>query len=791
MKAVIVTPQIPIAYECGGIGTYAWHFARLLREAGEEVHVIFTHVEQRPATDWLPSWEQVGITVASLQPYGTVLAIPNGCSWQTWIAELAAAAIPLDADVVYFADWGANGFHFVRSRRYKPQSRPEVVTVLHGSTKWSRQGEGCWAADREDLAQDFRESYVARYSDFVASPSSYMLDWARDNRWMLPPEERSQALGNPFLPDMTLSRIEVEPAHAFERLVFYGRLDKRKGIDLFIGALGALRGKPCMQSIKEIVLLGGRGYNVYKEPDDLVRLLQTAVGEGITVEARTTLTSCEAQAYLAANGATTLVVVPSRSENLSYTIIEASLIPGLNLIYSNAGGIPEVLGPRGQMQMFAPDLKHLTNTVQEWLLSGPHDTSQMGHYDWQAANQRWLAFHEQVCDHARTLQQTQAQQIPTTAVTATTPGTKKSVDVCITYYNLGAYFPYLLESLAQQTTQDFNVIIINDGSTEAASIAVFEQVRQQYERENWQFVSTGNQGLSAARNLAVSLGSAEYLCFMDADNIAAPSMIERFIAAIRHSGDDCLTCYMEVFEGEGRHCTANSLLKPLPSRFISVGNYLALGVIDNPFGDVNCIIRRSVFEALDGFTTDLSPLITSEDRELFTRLSMAGYTLDVIPDLLYSYRYRKDSMLRTSDPFLNDSRVIRHYEEKLRPLGLEDLAALAVGARYHIEELQQTQIAHVAAWHELKVWIDHQQSVIEEQQAQLNTWHELKAWTDHQQARIAELEAAMTTMSSKFHANYVRSLRQRLLPIGSQRYEVYKGLRQNMRWLRPSRPKTA
>ncbi|MDQ2902504.1 MAG: glycosyltransferase [Chloroflexota bacterium] len=784
MKTVIVTPQIPIAYECGGIGTYAWHFARLLREAGEEVHVIFTYPEQRPATDWLPSWEKLGITVASLQPYGTVLAVPNGYDRQIRIAELAADAIPLDADVVYFADWEANGFHFVRRRRYMPRPLPVAVTVLHGNTRWSRQGVAWWAADQEVLAQEFRESYVARYSDFVVSPSRYMVNWARDNRWMLPSGERTRVLANPFLPDPALVSIEVEPANAFERLVFYGLLDKRKGIDLFIGALGALQGRPCMRSIKEIVLLGGRGHNVYKEPDDLVRLLQTEVGDGITVEARTTLASYEAQAYLAANNSTTLVVVPSRLENLGYTIVEASLIPGLNLICSNTGGTSEILGPRGPRQMFAPDLKHLTSTLEEWLLSGPRDTAQMGHYDWQTANQCWLAFHEQVCDHARTLQRTPAQRTPTAAVMAATPGVKKSVDVCITYYNLGAYFPYLLESLAQQTTQDFNVILINDGSTDAASIAVFEQMRQQYEREHWQFVSTGNQGLSAARNLAVSLGSAEYLCFMDADNIAAPHMLERFIAAIRYSGDDCLTCYMEVFEGEGRRCTANGLVKSPLFQFTSLGNCLALGVLNNPFGDVNCIIRRSVFEALGGFTTDLSPLITFEDRELFIRLSMAGYTLDVIPEFLYFYRYRQDSMVRTTDPLLNESRVIRHYMEKLRPLGLEDLVSLALGSRYRIEE-------HIAAWNELKAWTDHQQSVIEEQQAQLNTWHELKAWVDHQQARIAELEAEMATMSTRLLANYVRSLRQRLLPIGSQRYEVYKSLRQSMRWLRPSRPNTA
>jgi glycosyltransferase involved in cell wall biosynthesis len=678
MKTVIVTPQIPIAYESGGIGTFVWYFSRLLREADQDVHIVYTSPQERPRKEWMPPFEKLGISVTSIYSPSNTIQIPNGFGWHAWLAELANDAIPADADIVYFADWQGHGFHFVRKRRFMENKLPAAVTVLHGNTKWNRQGMRGWPSSYEDMAQDFLESYVPQHSDFVVSPSQYMLDWAKHNGWVLPPEDRVRVLPYPFIPAHEFPASTTEAGHKFERLVFFGRLDTRKGIDLFVNSLIALQGKPCLQSLKEVVLLGARGDNLYGEPEDIARLLQDELGD-IKVEARPHLSSFEAQAYLAENRHTTLVVMPSRSETMGFAIIESSLIPGLNLICSNAGGIPEVFGPQGQDQLFEPYLVPMINKLEERLLAGPQDAAQLGTYDWKKANRGWLAFHEEVCEYVCALRSEHERRAASAPIATNTPRNQKTVDVCIPYYNLGAYLPYLLESIAQQTTQDFNLFIINDGSTDPKSVAVFEQMSQKYAQEHWNFISIENQGVCAARNLAASLGSAEYICFVDADNIAVPHMIERFTESIRRSGDDCLGCYMYLFEGEGRQYSASGLQHPAVFHYVPIGNCLTMGILDNPFGDVNCIIRRSTFEALGGFTEDVSRYINHEDRELLTRLALAGYKLDIIPEFLLFYRQRKDSRLRTTDPYLNHARVLRHYEEKLRQVGLEELAALVLG----------------------------------------------------------------------------------------------------------------
>ena len=62
--------------------------------------------------------------------------------------------------------------------------------------------------------------------------------------------------------------------------------------------------------------------------------------------------------------------MPSRLDNLPFTVIEASLIPGLNLICSNVGGIPEVFNGKGQNQMFEPSVTQVRQKVEACLVQG-------------------------------------------------------------------------------------------------------------------------------------------------------------------------------------------------------------------------------------------------------------------------------------------------------------------------------------------------------------------------------------------------------------------------------------
>ena len=93
------------------------------------------------------------------------------------------------------------------------------------------------------------------------------------------------------------------------------------------------------------------------------------------------------------------------------------------------------------------------------------------------------------------------------------------VDVIIPVYNSVETVAESVESALGQTFTDFEVIVVDDGSTDASA-----EVLSRY-GARIKVLAQPNRGLSAARNAGVRLGTAEYVAFLDADDIWEPEML--------------------------------------------------------------------------------------------------------------------------------------------------------------------------------------------------------------------------------------------------------------------------
>ncbi len=672
MKTAIVTPDAVGPVNNGGIGTFTYHFARLLRGAGYEVVLVFTGPLENPHSEWEHLYSQRGIRVIYAPGKPTTL---TGFSYEPFMqtAEHVWQVLPPDVDVVYFQEWQANGFHLARQRRYRRDKSPVIVTVLHSNTDWIRDGmEQMPLRGYRDLSIAFAERYVAQHSDFVVAPSRYMIDWVREHGWRLPSQERVRVLGLPF-PDSD-DGPPLPPAPAYARLIYFGRLTTRKGIDLFIEAVKALHQEApgLFAPIEEIVLMGKEAPNHYGDAKAIAAALAPLPATVITTYGHT-----EALAYLRAHAADSLVVIPSRADNFPYVVIEVSRVPGLNMICSGVGGIPEILGAAGAHQLFDPYAREFKPKLREALTRGPLPDEGSARYDAAHHNRLWLDFHEMVGQFAQ-------QQRP---ITPPTLPDGPLVDVCVPYYNLGDYLPQALASLANQTVSNFTVTVIDDGSTQPDAVTVFEQMRGHYEPRGWRFIRTENRGVGHARNTAASYGTAPHLIFCDADNVAVPGMVERFVNAIRTSGDDVLTCQFKAFTDDGPPYTLTDdgeIAEQVSIAYVMtpLGNCPEAGMLENPYGDGNFIIRRDVFEATGGFPDDVWRYHGAEDRVYLTTLSLAGYALDVIPAYLFYYRHRAAGKSRSTSLYRNEMRVQALYRQKLRQVGLQNLTPMILGMSY-------------------------------------------------------------------------------------------------------------
>lgn len=235
-------------------------------------------------------------------------------------------------------------------------------------------------------------------------------------------------------------------------------------------------------------------------------------------------------------------------------------------------------------------------------------------------------------------------------------GASPALTVCMAHHNHGAYLAEALASLAGQTFTNFTVIVVDDGSTDADSLATFGDLETQYQHRGWQFVRSINRGASGARNHATRLATTPHIVFMDSDNIARPEMLEVLSRAMHRSGADVLTCHFLLFEGD-----APSPGAPCLAEYHAVGPCPEAGFLTNVYGDTNFIIRAEVFHQLGGFRE--LPGFSLEDWDLLSRLVHSGYDLDVVPQSLFYYRHLPDSFSRRGAFHTNHLRVIRPIME--------------------------------------------------------------------------------------------------------------------------------
>ena len=685
MKTIIVSSDIQgINFPAGGIATFVTHFSKLLRTAGYDVTILSSRGKVTQLDPlWWAYYQTHGINIVQINdPVSPVHTW--GDLWSIRRSEEVAAHIS-DADIVYFQDWHANGFHTVRQKRFRLYQKPICVTVLHGCAAWLRQSMHRFPTIPDDLNLDFVEQYTANNSDFVVSPSQFMIDWVVANGWKLPPPERVRVLG---LPIMDLPPIVdcPSPQKRYERIIFFGRLETRKGFEIFVEALCQIADQSpiYLKNITEVVLLGSDASHQFGTVESALAILRD---KSIAAKHINQLNSSDAQQYLAENAHSSLVVMPNLSDNFPYAVIEASLIKNLNIICSEQGGIPEILGVKGKHQLFAPTVPSLVEHLKTWLKQEPTSNTNLGQYNHIRANKQWLSFHEQVSNHA----QKQPPRKPLVNSKIDTPllqSNEKHVDICIPYYNHGQYLPQLLQSLEHQTYQNFNVIIVDDGSTDPESHTIFSKMKSKYRGRKWRFIQQENAYLGAARNTAVKNGNAEYICFIDADDVAAPNTIKRFLEAIELSKVDCLASYKYLFKSNSLPVDfiSQKTIVPPHQLYKPIGSSMVAGILMNVFGGAGIIIRRDVFNKIGGFTEERD--LTGEDYELLAKLNLAGFKVDVIPEYLYYYRVTPNSMIRTTDRYSNTLRALRAYTDQMQALGLGTVPIAFHGLYQQFIELQ-------------------------------------------------------------------------------------------------------
>ena len=251
------------------------------------------------------------------------------------------------------------------------------------------------------------------------------------------------------------------------------------------------------------------------------------------------------------------------------------------------------------------------------------------------------------------------------------------ISVLLPVYNGGDYVNDAIFSILNQTHENFELIIINDGSTDNSG-AIIQNIKDNRIR----YYEQANHGLAATLNRAILLSKGKYLARQDQDDLAHSQRFEKQISFLEsHPRHGMVGTWAKIlWEVKSNH--KKVITHPTESLLLKYA--LLMGT---PFVHSSMMIRRDVFDNVGLYSTDKSRQ-PPEDYELWSRIARA-YEIANIPEYLQIYRATPNSMSRASvNTFIEQDYLIM-TENLSYALGSEtpnsiitDIAALRCKA-YH------------------------------------------------------------------------------------------------------------
>jgi glycosyltransferase involved in cell wall biosynthesis/GT2 family glycosyltransferase len=611
----------------GGMGTAFLACAERFRDAGHHVTVLYApdYTETLPLAHWRAHYAAQGLDFVALHA-------PTDPRMTAFLAYQWLKG--RDFDAIHFHEMRGIGHWLTVAKRCGLAfQHTALVCQLHSPTLWHHAHSGEFLEDVRLLETDWMERQSAEGADVAAAPSRYLLDEVAAQGWRLPG-------GGVVLPNMLPASFPAAAPPAgpipVEELVFFGRLEARKGLALFCRAVAALEARG--EGPARVTFLGKVGQ--MDGGHALAWLAEATAGWHTPWQVLNDRDAAGAQAYLA--GAGRLAVIASRMENAPYAVIEC-IAAGLPFLAPAVGGIPElvaeadhaaVLYPRSEAGLAAALARALREGARAARPSASSET----------ATQRWLAF--------------QAGLRPAPAAPALRPDRPPLVSVCMGTYNRVEPLAHALASLEAQTHQPLEVVLVDDASSDPAARAFLDALEPRFAARGWTLLrNEANAWQGVTRRRAAAAARGDYLLFMDDDNAAFPEEVEVFLRAALHSGADVLSCQSQMFLGAG---APPGIRSSRPSLWMPLGPAVAAGVYVNALGDANMFMTRAAWERMGGFTLDRAYF---EDWEFLQAAALAGLKVECLPEILFRYRLWDGSQTAVTDTeFLH-----RSYLRAARP----------------------------------------------------------------------------------------------------------------------------
>ncbi len=403
LDVLIATEEIIGPVRNGGIASTYYHLARGLVAEGHRVTVLYLKgrkVENATPEYWVNHYAKLGIDFVCLPELDEPFTGASAQWQQRWLSFYRWLRTNDRFDVVHSSEWRGGAFYALQAKRLGLAFADTLFIIKTSSPYiWNRHYQMRPIDSVDLLVASFAEQKCVEWADVVVGGSAHLLSFMDHIGYRLP---EGRCYVQPNIVDFSEIRVsDQRPVRAVGdtvktgELVFFGRLEPRKGLDLFVLAIDALVAQGVQISC--ITFLGKEGERISshdgQKPCDFIRA--HAAAWPFPIDIVTDLNQPEALSLMCSRDM--IAVMPSLIENSTMTVYEA-LVHKIPFIATSVGGTAELVDPADHATaLVPPEIDALSGRIGAALSTGQKLAAPA--FDNRRNLEIWYGFHRYLSEH--------------------------------------------------------------------------------------------------------------------------------------------------------------------------------------------------------------------------------------------------------------------------------------------------------------------------------------------------------------------------------------------------------
>ncbi|WP_310620111.1 glycosyltransferase family 4 protein [Flexibacterium corallicola] len=401
MRICIATEEILGPVRNGGIASTYYHLAKGLVAHGHEVHVLYLKgevVENETPQHWVDHFASFGVSLHYLI-HTTAKIIGPSQQWQQRYGAAYAWLKEQDRfDIIHSSEWRGGLIYALMAKKLGLAFQDTLFIIKTSSPHiWNRHYQMQPIAKKELLPACFAEQKCVELGDMVIGGSAHLLCFMKHVGYKLPKATYVQPniLDFSEVPVTDLRPIRKAGDIVYSKeITFFGRLEMRKGIELFCNALDLLERDGVLPNT--VNFLGKYGEALPNQKNEKVEayIKRKAAAWSFKVNYFTNFNQPEALSFMCSRDM--IAIMPSLIENSTMAVYE-TLECNIPFIATNVGGTPELVAEEDRAScLISPNAHDLADRIKKAL----NDGQKIAHpsFNNQENLKTWYGFHAYIAE---------------------------------------------------------------------------------------------------------------------------------------------------------------------------------------------------------------------------------------------------------------------------------------------------------------------------------------------------------------------------------------------------------